>query len=268
MLRQIGLLHVLAGSIFLLTVSSALAGDSVTVYGSTPFDEKLVQVPEQRVILKPGETELRKLSAPFKTFHVANPDIVDILPLNDTTVSITGKKIGDTDIDILGNRSEPVAKILVSMVVGRPEDLFVKQGEGAKLTFKDKPVAVNIEDRNKENRDVVEVTPGGEHSLFVIGKQVGSTEIVVFGESDSKDAGSNNTTVNINSGGNANNGGSTGGGSGAGGSDKDGGSGHGKEIGRYTVHVTEHGPIGGRPIGVSDGRMYWCSPGFMCESVH
>src|SRR5208283_3576476 len=124
--RAIGFLRFLAGSIALLTASSVMAENAITVYGPTPFDEKLIQVPDQRIVLMPGETSIRKFPTPFKTFHIANPDLINILPLNDTTVLITGKKFGNTDIDILGDKSEPIAKLPVSVVFGPARDIYLR----------------------------------------------------------------------------------------------------------------------------------------------
>lgn len=234
--RAIGFLRFLAGCVVLLTGSSAMAEKAITVYGPTPFDEKLVQVPDQRIVLMPGGTSIRKFPTPFRTFHIANPDLIDILPLNDTTVLITAKKYGDTDIDILGDKSEPIAKLPVSVVFGPAREIYVRPGGFTILRFVDKVSRANVAD--PQVADATGIS-GTTHTVEIHGIEVGNTEIVVFGDSSSSGGSSS--------------------GSGA------------EPLGRYIVHVSERGPVEmGRGIGVSDGATaasYWCLPGLICRSL-
>ncbi len=234
--RAIGLLRFLAASIGLLTASSVMAENAITVYGPTPFDEKLIQVPDQRIVLMPGETSIRKFPTPFKTFHIANPDLINILPLNDTTVLITGKKFGNTDIDILGDKSEPIAKLPVSVVFGPARDIYLRPDTFTIVQFVDKVSRANVADPNIADAKGSLVA---SHTLEIRGLAVGDTEIVVFGGDASK--------------GDSNSGSSA------------------EPLARYTVHVTERGPVEmGRGIGVSDGAtaaVYWCLPGSICRAL-
>ena len=237
MLRFPNLLACVAGSIACLAVSSAMAENQITVYSSKPFDEKTVGVPAQRLVLKPGETAVRKLSEKLQTIHIANPELADVLPINDTTVLLIGKAFGETDIDILGAKSEPIAKFFVSVVEGPARNITLAPHTSTVRAFADKVKKANVADP-----EVADVFALGDSAIRIVGKTIGDTEITVFG------------------------------GEGSG----QGSSGKAEPLARFYVSVTEYADKAekGNVVAIydgksiSDGTNYWCFQGAPCVKLH
>jgi Flp pilus assembly secretin CpaC len=237
MLRFLNLLPFIAGSMACLTVSSAMAESQITVYGSKSFDERNVGVPTHRLVLKPGETAVRKLSEKPQTIHVANPDLADVLPVNDTTVLLIGKAFGETDIDILGAKSEPIAKFFVSVVEGPARNITLAPHTSTIRSFAEKIKKANVADP-----EVADVYALGDSAIRIDGKMIGDTEITVFGGEGS---GQGNFA-------------------------------RAEPLARFYVSVTEYADKGerGDVVAIHDGKSisdrtnYWCFQGAPCVKLH
>jgi Flp pilus assembly secretin CpaC len=101
-------------SILLLTVSKAMAEGPITVYGPKEPEEQKSLVLTEIVNVAPGGSTIRKFAEPFKTIHIANDKILNAEPLNDRSILLIGKEVGETDVDVLGE-TEPIAILSVSV---------------------------------------------------------------------------------------------------------------------------------------------------------
>ena len=95
--RQYRLLAPLAAPLLvaLLTVSASIG---------TAQAQRLLQVSGARhttsITVAVGKTEDVRIDAPFTDISLGDPDVADITPLTDRTLSILGKKIGTTRVSI------------------------------------------------------------------------------------------------------------------------------------------------------------------------
>src|SRR5262245_66108921 len=56
-----------------------------------------------------GKSETVRTDRSFVEVIVSDPDIADVVPLTDRSLSILGKKIGTTRVSMYGNAKSPVA---------------------------------------------------------------------------------------------------------------------------------------------------------------
>jgi Flp pilus assembly secretin CpaC len=115
MLRFTPLVPSIVIMLLLLTISRAMAEGPITVYTPTAPEEQNSLVSTESVKVAPGRSEIRKFSETFKSIHVANPKVLDATPINDSSILLTGKEVGETDVVVLGDRSEPIAILSVSV---------------------------------------------------------------------------------------------------------------------------------------------------------
>jgi hypothetical protein len=118
----------------LLVISKAMADGPKTVFSPKPSNEAYSPVSiaaeeqpssanNEPIHIVPASIDLVgpvdiavgssftiNLSGPFKTIHVADPRILEILPLSDRSMLLVGKGAGITDIDVFGENAVQIAK--------------------------------------------------------------------------------------------------------------------------------------------------------------
>src|SRR5262245_46014008 len=102
---------------------------AVTAIGAVPATdaqaERLIQISGAKrtvsVTIAVGKTEDVHVDAPFSDITVGDPDVADVAPLTDQTLSILGKKIGTTRVTVYaeGKRQLGIFDIEVSYDVSR-----------------------------------------------------------------------------------------------------------------------------------------------------
>ena len=80
-----------------------------------------------------------RISAPAATVIVGNPGIADVTIQDPTTLILTGKSYGQTNLIVLDNRGEPVADTLIDVVQMQAGITTVYQGQ-ARTTLACAPV--------------------------------------------------------------------------------------------------------------------------------
>jgi pilus assembly protein CpaC len=113
-----GLLATLAASVVAVTAISAVPATDAQA-------ERLIQISGAKrtvsVTIAVGKTEDVHVDAPFSDITVGDPEVADVAPLTDQTLSILGKKIGTTRVTIYaeGKRQLGIFDIEVSYDVSR-----------------------------------------------------------------------------------------------------------------------------------------------------
>jgi Flp pilus assembly secretin CpaC len=115
MLRFTALAPSILMVILLLTISRAMAEGPITVYTPKIPNERNSLVSTESVNVAPGRSEIRKFSDGFTSIHIGNPKVVDATPINDRSILLVGKEVGETDVVVLGDHSEPIAILSVSV---------------------------------------------------------------------------------------------------------------------------------------------------------
>jgi pilus assembly protein CpaC len=112
------LLATLAASVVAVTAISAVPATDAQA-------ERLIQISGARrtvsVTIAVGKTEDVHVDAPFSDITVGDPEVADVAPLTDQTLSILGKKIGTTRVTVYadGKRQLGIFDIEVSYDVSR-----------------------------------------------------------------------------------------------------------------------------------------------------
>jgi pilus assembly protein CpaC len=106
--------------------ASVLAVTAVTVTPTADAQaQRLIQISGARrtvsVTIAVGKTEDVRVDAPFSDVTIGDPDVADVTPLTDHTLSILGKKIGTTRVTVYaeGKRQLGIFDIEVSYDVSR-----------------------------------------------------------------------------------------------------------------------------------------------------
>jgi Pilus formation protein N terminal region len=94
------------------TVSSPVSTAAAEEHHGPPSGESIniTPVTAKPIDIAVGSSLTINLSKTFKTIHVADPNVVDVLPINDQTMVLVGKDVGITDIDVFGEKSDQIAK--------------------------------------------------------------------------------------------------------------------------------------------------------------
>jgi Flp pilus assembly secretin CpaC len=114
MLRFTPLVTSIVIFLLLLTISKAMAEGPITVYSPKAPKEQNSLVSTESVNVAPGRSEIRRFSETFTSIHVANPKVLDATPINSSSILLIGKEVGETDVVVLGDHSEPIAILSVS----------------------------------------------------------------------------------------------------------------------------------------------------------
>ena len=115
MLRFTPLVPSIVIFLLLLTISKAMAEGPITVYSPKVPNEQNSLVSTESVNIAPGRSEIRKFSDDFTSIHIGDPKVVDATPINERSILLIGKEVGETDVVVLGDHSEPVAILSVSV---------------------------------------------------------------------------------------------------------------------------------------------------------
>src|SRR5262245_35448509 len=100
-----GCLRVTASSLLTTLAASVVAVTAISAVPDTDAQaERLIQISGARrtvsVTIAVGKTEDVHVDAPFSDITVGDPEVADVAPLTDQTLSILGKKIGTTRVTI------------------------------------------------------------------------------------------------------------------------------------------------------------------------
>jgi pilus assembly protein CpaC len=96
----------------LAAVATATAAMFLSLYGPAAAQERFVSLSLARrtasVAITAGKTQDVRVDAPFTDVMVGDPDVADVTPLTDHSLSILGKKIGMTRVSIYGEGKRTV----------------------------------------------------------------------------------------------------------------------------------------------------------------
>ncbi len=97
-----------------------------------------------------NKTEILRLDRPAAVVSVANPAIADVNVQSPTVVIVTGKSLGETTLNILDRRQNPITSYDIVVAPSDDDQVTVNLGADAVKTLSCQPRCVRVSNPGKD----------------------------------------------------------------------------------------------------------------------